>query len=551
MSQDTISMTPEEAALRLVRRQRMRESLIGFAQNIDIPNAPVKDDQTMEEFDQLMAQGGSLETGLAAHHILLMQKLQQTMEKPYGRLMVFMPPGGAKSTYCSVVAPTWYMGKYPGRQIILASYGTDLAKKHGAKGRIIVSQPNYIDAFNTTISKKTGAKEMWALNYPGDETGERTGSEYMSGGLLSGITGNRANGVILDDPIKGRKDANSKTIRDATMEALEDDLQTRYVPGAWMILVQTRWHDEDVAGQLLPEDYDGESGLIDCRDGMQWEVINLVAKVETEKQAEQDPLGRAVGEYLWPEWFDAMHWKIYEPRPGDPNSPSERRWASLFQQKPRPDHGNQFEREWVNWYDIGQHPKYLNVYTASDYSVSDGEGDYTEHGVAGLDEHGDIWILDWWYGQNAPDITIDALLNLAKRWRAKQGFDEAGLIEKAIKPQFRMRMRQMEYYLDVQYLPTIGDKVARFQSFRGMASAGKLHVPNCPWGHRLVDQLCVFPGRSHDDAVDVCSLFGRGLEEMIWSRELVPEEPEVGVKFGTWEWLTYGTEEKPDSPRVF
>jgi hypothetical protein len=94
-----------------------------------------------------MAMGGSIETGLAAHHILLMQKLQETMEKKYGRLMVFMPPGGAKSTYCSVVAPTWYMGKYPGSQIILASYGTDLAKKHGSKGRMIVEQPHFMDAF--------------------------------------------------------------------------------------------------------------------------------------------------------------------------------------------------------------------------------------------------------------------------------------------------------------------------------------------------------------------------------------------------------------------
>jgi len=561
-----VTLTPDEAALRLIRRNRMRESLIGFAQNIDIPSAPVKDDQSIEEFDQLMAMGGSLESGLAAHHILLMQKLQKCMETEYGRLMVFMPPGGAKSTYCSVVAPAWYMGKYPGSQIILASYGTDLAKKHGAKGRIIVQQPNYVDTFDCTISKATGAKEMWALTYPCPEGGnpevyaQRQGSEYMSGGLLSGITGNRANGVILDDPIKGRKDANSKTIREATLEALEDDLQTRYVPKAWMVLVQTRWHDEDVAGSLLPEDYDGESGPIMCRDGMVWEVLNLVAKIETDKQAIDDPLGRAKGEYLWPEWFDARHWAIYEPRPGDINSPSERRWSALFQQRPRPDTGNQFERAWVNWYDIGKHPKYLNVYTASDYSVTDGGGDFTEHGVGGLDENGDLWILDWWYGQNAPDITIDALINMAKRWGATQGFDEAGLIEKAIKPQFKMRQRQLEYDLDITYLPTVGGgggnsnaKVPKFQSFRGMASSGKVHIPNCPWGHRLVDQLAVFPGKSKDDGVDVCSLFGRGLEDMIWSREAVPQQREVGLKMYSWEWLTYGTEDdsKKQQPRVY
>jgi len=541
-----MNQTPEQsaAALELVRRKRMRESLIAFAQSIEIPSAPAKDDQSIEEFDAILAQGGSVKTGLAAHHVLLMEKLQKCMETPYGRLMVFMPPGAAKSIYCSVVAPAWYMGKYPGSQIILASYGTDLAKKHGAKGRIIVAQPQYQAAFGTTISKATGAKEMWALE---------NGSEYMSGGLLSGITGNRARGVILDDPIKGRKDANSKTIRDATMEALEDDLQTRYIPGAWQVLVQTRWHDEDVAGSILPEDYDGESGAILCRDGMVWEVVNLVAKIETEKQAADDPLGRQLGEYLWPEWFDKRHWAIYEPRVGDPNSPSARRWAALFQQRPRPDHGNQFERDWVNWYDIGQHPKYLNYYAASDYSVSDGEGDFTEHGIGGLDENGDLWLVDWWYGHNAPDITIFSLLTLCKRWGVRKGFDEKGMIEKAIKPQFEQMKRQSGIYLKVEYLPTIGDKVARFQSFRGLSSAGKLHIPRCPWGERLVDQLAVFPGKSHDDAVDVCSLFGRGLEEMVWSSEYIPTATKKGVVFGSWEWLTWGTEHhtgKRKGPRM-
>lgn len=529
----------------------MRESLIGFAQNIDIPGAPVKDEQSMAEFDEVMALGLPIETGLAAHHILLMEKLQETMETPYGRLMVFMPPGGAKSTYCDVVAPVWYMGKYPGSRIILTSYGTDLAKKHGTKARAIVKQQQFQATFGASLSKETGAREMWAISKPKPDGGEIL-SEYMSGGMLSGITGNRANGVIIDDPIKGRAEAESLTIRERTRDAYQDDLKTRFLPEAWMVIVQTRWHDEDLAGGILPEDYDGESGFIKCRDGMTWYVLNLVAKIETKKQRMDDPLGREMGEYLWPEWFDKRHWEQYEPIKSDPDSPNRRTWAALFQQRPRPDEGNQFERSWVNWYDLGEHPKYLNVYTSSDYSVSDGSGDFTEHGVGGLDERGDLWLLDWWYGQNAPDVTIDALLRLAKRWRAVEGFDESGLIEKAIKPQFTHRMRELDIYLSIEYMPTIGKKVARFQSFRGLASAGKLWVPRCPWGERLVNQLCVFPGRSKDDAVDVCSLFGRGLENMVWSSERVPEPVKKGLVFGSWAWLCSGTDSdhKPQE-RIF
>jgi predicted phage terminase large subunit-like protein len=485
--------------------------------------------------------------------------------------MVFMPPGGAKSTFGSVVAPVWYMGKYPGSRIILTSYGTELAKKQGTKARALVRQRAYQEAFGTTLSKETGAREMWALRHPTNP--DALGSEYMSGGLLSGITGNRANGVVIDDPIKGRAEADSPTIRQRTIEAYEDDLRTRFLPKAWMVIIQTRWHDEDLAGSLLPEDYDGESGLIQCRDGMVWDVINLVGKVTSEKMALDDPLGRPIGPvnpadnpkkadgstdlvasgYMWPEWFTAEHWALYEPRPGEENSPAERTWVALYQQKPRPDHGRQFERDWVNWYELGTHPKYLNVYTASDYSVSDGMGDSTEHGVGGLDETGNLWLLDWWYGQHPPDITIDALLNLAKRHGATNGFDEAGVIEKAIKPQFSQRQRQTGIYLAISYLPTIGKKIARFQSFRGLASSGKLWVPRCPWGQRLVDHLCKFKeGVTIDDVADVCGLFGRGLENMLWSKERCPKEPKKGLQFGSWDWLCTGTEgDKKPAARLF
>ena len=98
----------------------------------------------------------------------------------------------------------------------------------------------------------------------------------------------------------------------------------------------------------------------------------------------------------------------------------------------------------------------------------------------------------------------------------------------------------------------MGKKVAKFQSFRGLASSGKLHVPRCPWGERLVNQLCVFPGRAHDDGVDVCSGFGRGLDEMSWSSAKIPVMPKRGLKFGSWEWLCAGSEPpKPKRQRVY
>lgn len=527
----------------LIRRRRMQESLVGFAESIKIPLAPVREGDWLDEALEADSDEDEIcipEPGmtLALHHKVLLEAIERTMSKRYGRLMVFMPPGAAKSTYTSVVAPCWAMGVNPGLQIILASYATPIAKKLGGRGRMICDQKIYQKAFGTEISRKTQAKEMWALTNQ---------SEYMSGGLLSGLTGNRAGGVIIDDPVKGRKDAESKVVREATLAAYEDDLSTRMVPGAWQIIIQTRWALEDLAGSILPKDYDGESGIIPCRDGSDWEVLNIPAKAERP----DDPLGRKIGEYLWPEWFDARHWSLYEPRPGDDAGPSQRRWAALFQQRPRPDEGNMFEEEWFNRYELGQHPPALNYYGASDYATVEDEGDYTEHGVAGLDNKGHLWFVDWFFGRCETDVGIDNLLRLAGKWQLKYGFGETGIIRRAIEPALQRRMKdlivegKLKHRLHIEYLHPAGTKASRLYAFQSLVHSGKVWIPNCPWGDRLIEHLCAFPSAGiPDDGPDVCSLLGRGLSEAKWSSSRVMNEEPKGITPFTWEWLTHGSEPK-------
>lgn len=314
----TSHVSPQAAARELLRRRRGRASLAGYANAIEIPGKPVDDDPEAWLFEPI-------ETGLAPHHLLLCNAIERTAMRRHGRLMVFMPPGSAKSTYSSIVAPTYLMGRIPEYRIILATYGQDLSKRHGRRARQIARSGEYSALFNCALSKNTSAADEWALT---------NGSEYLAFGILAGVTGSRAHGIIIDDPVKGREQADSPTTRGKTYRAWQDDLLTRMIPGGWIVLVSTRWHEDDLAGRILPKNYDGRSGMVECRDGNEWEIINLPAMCERA----DDPLGRQIGEYLWPEWFDEKHWQQFKA--------IARTWAALFQQRPRPDDGGIFKESW-------------------------------------------------------------------------------------------------------------------------------------------------------------------------------------------------------------
>jgi len=193
-----------------------------------------------------------------------MDKLTEVAQGNIKNLMIFMPPGSAKSTYASVVFPTWLMGAFPNNNIIMTTYGSDLAKKFGRKCRQVVKSKEYSELFKTELSGDNFAVDDWSLT---------NASTYMCGGILSGITGNRADGLIIDDPLKGREDADSETIRKKLKEAYRDDLTTRLKPKGWKIIIQTRWHEDDLSGSILPEDYAGESGWITSRTGEEWYVL--------------------------------------------------------------------------------------------------------------------------------------------------------------------------------------------------------------------------------------------------------------------------------------
>lgn len=314
--------TAQQAAAELLRRQRARFSLAEYSQSIEIPGTPIRSEEDTEMFRPI-------ETRIALHHLVMMQAIERTIINPGGRLMLFLPPGSAKSTFASVVAPTWAMGKFAGHRLILGSYATTIATKQSRKARAICRQEAYMSLWNERprLTDDQRAVDEWSLS---------NGSEFMAAGMLAGITGNRANGVILDDPVANREQADSPTIREKIYSEYIDTVLTRLLPGGYIILVMTRWHEEDLAGAILPADYNGESGSIACRDGQTWEVLSIPAEAERQ----DDPLGRKPGEMLWPEWFKKEHWAQWRDNPR-----AARTWSALYQQRPAPFTGIYFSRE--------------------------------------------------------------------------------------------------------------------------------------------------------------------------------------------------------------
>ena len=339
----TADVAPEWAAQEYLRRKRARSSLLEFSQSIDIPGVPLLDEADEEDprtgllknrMEEAPVVYAPVEERIAMHHKVMMQAIQRCIETPRGRQIILAPPGSAKSTYASVIGPSWAMGRKPNTQVILASYATGIAAKQSRKVRSIVRDPRYCAIWESrpTLAEDQRAIDDWSLS---------NGSSMMAAGMLAGITGNRCDLLIIDDPVANREQADSSTIRDKIYAEYIDTAMTRAKPWMSVLLIMTRWSEADLVGEILPENYEGESGLIKCRDGQEWNVLCIPAEAERE----DDVLGRKVGDFLWPEFWPKSHWATWRDNPR-----AARTWAALFQQRPAPFGGIHFSRELFQFY---------------------------------------------------------------------------------------------------------------------------------------------------------------------------------------------------------
>jgi predicted phage terminase large subunit-like protein len=212
-----------------------------------------------------------------------------------------------------------------------------------------------------------------------------------------------------------------------------------------------------------------------------------------------DPLGRAPGEMLWPDYFTDDMLRAAKLNP--------RSWNALYQQRPSPDDGTFFQRAWFKTW--AAKPAHLNIYGTSDYAVTDSGGDFTVHRVWGVDALGDLYRLDGWRGQTTADVWIDKKLDLMKRHKPLAWFGESGVIQKAVQPMLTSRMRERSVYCRMEWLPSITDKPTRARGFQARAASGRVYFePGAD-----LDEFLKFPAGKNDDDVDCASLIGRALDD--------------------------------------
>lgn len=435
----------------------------------------------------------------AAHHRILIEALEAIERREIDRLAVFMPPGSAKSTYASVLFPPWLMQRWRTSNVLAASHTTELAEKWGRRVRNLIA--GNAGVLGIDLAPDSQAAGRWALT---------TGAEYYAAGVGTGIAGFRANFGLIDDPIRSRQDADSELIRDRIWDWYINDFRTRLVPGAAQALIQTRWHEDDLAGRALNHE--------------KWHVISLPALAEND-----DPLGRKPGEPLWNDDSYGYGQQLIDL---SKNTPA-RTWSALYQQRPAPDEGDYFKAEWFKSYETLPAKETLHFYGASDYAVTQDGGDWTVHIVVAVDPDNRMYVVDLWRRQSSSDIWVETLCDLVLKWKPLEWAEETGQIKSGVGPFLLKRMFERKAFVYRRQFPTRGNKAVRAQSIRGRMAMAGLYLPNADWVSEFRRELLTFPAGVHDDQVDALGLIGQLLDHVSAGR--VPKENKAQPTSPTYE----------------
>lgn len=426
------------------------------------------------------------ENEIALHHELICTYLDKASRREIRKLAIVCPPGAAKSTYSSRLFPSRFLAQDATQRILLCCCTKDLADDFGRTSRnLIDDNPKEL---GYALAKDSQAVDKWSTD---------RGGGFIGAGVGGRISGRRADLGLIDDPVGSMEEADSQDFRDKQWRWYLGDFKPRLKPNAVQIVIQTRFHEDDLLGRILTR----EQG---------WTVIHLPMLIEDESQL-PDPLGRTIGQWLWPEWYT-------EEMVRDAQADA-RVWNCLYQGNPIPESGNYFNMDCLReYYTASEIPKNLKPYCASDHALGKKEeNDSTWLGDFGLDTEGNIWILpSTEYGKFDTLTAVNKMMSHAQAHEPCKWFCEAAHIEKAIGPFLFKEMQEQECFFSVEQLSAQADKQAKARPMQGRIAQRKIFVPTfTSWWKVARQQLVAFPLGTHDDFIDMVANLCRGLQSLV------------------------------------
>ncbi|MDR2005898.1 MAG: phage terminase large subunit [Acidaminococcales bacterium] len=411
----------------------------------------------------------------ARFHTLICQKLEAVERGEITRLMLFMPPRHGKSQTVTETFPSWFLGRHPDARVIEVSYGIQFAEKFGLLNRRKIEDFGG-RIFGIGVSADQSSKTKWEI------AGHAGG--MISVGLGGSITGEGADLLIIDDLIKNRQEAESEAMRRRVWEEWQDTLQTRLHPGAAVILIMTRWREDDIAGRILDE---AEA------NGEKWHIVRLPCIAE---DGGADALGRKPGETLWPEHgFDAR-WAARQKA-----TVGERTWNALYQQNPLPAEGNIIKNDWWRFYHVPPQSFDL-IFQSWDMAFKGGEAnDYVVGQVWGA-LGPSLYLLDQVRDKLNFPRTLREVANMRDKWPTARAI----LIEdKANGPGVIDTLKQD--FSGVIAVNPEGSKEARCWAASADIEAGNVYLPDpvFPWVKEFLAEFARFPEGKNDDQVDAAT----------------------------------------------
>jgi predicted phage terminase large subunit-like protein len=407
----------------------------------------------------------------ARHHVALINALQRVTDGAVDRLMVQMPPGAAKSTFASVMFPAFWLAAKPRDEVIAVSHTASLAEHFGRKLRSFISEHGAGFGLSFEANSRSATR-----------FGVATGGQYFATGIRGPITGRRADLILIDDPVKTWAEADSRAAREAVYDWYRAELLSRLKPGGRIVLVMTRWHEDDLAGLLSRHDGD-------------WTELRFPALAEA-----GDPLGRAVGEALWPDWEDAA--SLLRKRA----SVGERVFSALYQQRPISDEARLFAIAKLTV--AAEVPAVVRTVRAWDLAASVAVGrrdpDWTVGLKLGMLADARLVVLDVVRLRVGPTDVEQVLIDTARADGATttialaQDPGQAGISQVA---HFKRRLAGF----NVISSPETGSKLVRASPAAAMIGSGQLFVLDRPWTQALVAEIQAFPDGDKDDQVDALS----------------------------------------------